>query len=208
MHFEVLSTPRCGRRMLRLERLRLKAMLLWTTDRAGRPVWTMIYRPGAKARAEYQVFTQRGGGPMVIETEPVRAETEPEPAGLERELVIRGMNRGVAAALVRDFPADRIESQIESVDRPQRKIQDKAAYLVSAIREDFATKTVDPPVKVAPVSVARATEPEADRLTEAELAHWRDVATGGDRVQARLARIILANHDRAADALEASRAGP
>ncbi|HMB04387.1 MAG TPA: hypothetical protein VKP69_11700 [Isosphaeraceae bacterium] len=91
---------------------------------------------------------------------------EAEPTGLEQELVSRGVTRGVAAELVRDFPEDRIKAQIENVDRTRRKIRDKAAYLVSAIREDFATKAIDPPVKSAPVPVARDPKAVVD-------AYWR-----------------------------------
>ncbi|MBV8234844.1 MAG: replication initiator protein A [Acidimicrobiia bacterium] len=67
---------------------------------------------------------------------------EPEPTGLERELVDRGVTGSVAADLVRDFPADRIRRQVEVVDwlretKPQR-VKDLGAYLADAIRKDFA----------------------------------------------------------------------
>ena len=67
---------------------------------------------------------------------------EPEPTGLERELVERGVTRSVAAELVRDFPADRIRRQVEVVDwlretKPKR-VKDLGAYLAEAIRKDFA----------------------------------------------------------------------
>ena len=45
-----------------------------------------------------------------------RPPAEPEPTGLERELVERGVTRSVAADLVRDFPKDRIKTQIEHTD--------------------------------------------------------------------------------------------
>src|SRR5512135_1034209 len=61
-----------------------------TTDRAGRPDWTMLYTPGPKARAEHRAFARRGSGPMIIEAEPVAPEPGPEPTGLERELIDRG----------------------------------------------------------------------------------------------------------------------
>jgi Replication initiator protein A len=74
------------------------------------------------------------------ETKP--PEPEPEPTGLERELIDRGVTGSVAADLVRDFPADRIRRQIEVVDwlretKPKR-IKDLGAYLADAIRKDFA----------------------------------------------------------------------
>ena len=67
---------------------------------------------------------------------------EPEPTGLEKELVERGVTRSVAAELVRDFPADRVQHQIEVVDwlretKPKR-IKDLGAYLAQAIRADYA----------------------------------------------------------------------
>ena len=69
-------------------------------------------------------------------------EPEPEPTGLEKELVERGVTRSVAAELVRDFPADRVQHQIEVVDwlretKPKR-IKDLGAYLAQAIRADYA----------------------------------------------------------------------
>ena len=81
--------------------------------------------------------------PTLAEVKP--AETppaEPEPTGLEREMVERGVTRGVAADLVRDFPADRIRRQVEVVDwlretKPKR-VKDLGAYLAEAIRKDFA----------------------------------------------------------------------
>ncbi|MBV8077592.1 MAG: hypothetical protein JO284_14385, partial [Planctomycetaceae bacterium] len=67
---------------------------------------------------------------------------EPEPTGLEKELVARGVTGSVAADLVRDFPEDRIRRQIEVVDwlreaKPKR-VKDLGAYLAQAIREDYA----------------------------------------------------------------------
>ena len=88
----------------------------------------------------------RGGWNIrVVRKLPAPAEAqpaEPEPTGLERELVARGVTRGVAAALVRDFLEDRIRRQIEVVDwlrqtKPQR-VKDLGAYLAEAIRKDFA----------------------------------------------------------------------
>jgi hypothetical protein len=108
-------------------------------------------------RGEWQIRLARRATPIVPEA---------EPTGLEQELVSRGVTRGVAAELVRDFPEDRIKAQIENVDRTRRKIKDKAAYLVSTIREDFATKAIDPPVKAAPVPIARDPKAVVD-------AYWR-----------------------------------
>jgi hypothetical protein len=69
-------------------------------------------------------------------------EIEPEPTGLERELVERGVTGSVAADLVREFPEARIRAKVEQVDwlretKPKR-IKDLGAYLAEAIRKDFA----------------------------------------------------------------------
>jgi hypothetical protein len=118
-----------------------------TTDRAGRPDWTMSSTPGPKAKAEYQAFA-RQERPIVSDVTPTPSrpefelKVEPEPTGLEKELVERGVTRSVAADLVRDFPADRIRRQVEVVDwlretKPKR-VKDVGAYLADAIRKDFA----------------------------------------------------------------------
>ena len=117
-----------------------------TTDREGRPDWTMVYEPGPKAQAEHLAFTSKGG-PVARKLEPPLAgakppEVEPEPTGLERELVERGVTQGVAADLVRDLSEDRIRRQIEVLDwlretKPKR-VKDLGAYLARAIREDYA----------------------------------------------------------------------
>jgi hypothetical protein len=55
----------------------------------------------------------------VVRKLPAPAETkppEPEPTGLEKELIDRGVTRSVATDLVRGFPADRIRRQVEVVD--------------------------------------------------------------------------------------------
>ncbi len=69
-------------------------------------------------------------------------EIEPEPSGLERDLVERGVTRAVAADLVRDFPEDLIRRQVEVLDwlreTKPTKVKDVGAYLAEAIRKDFA----------------------------------------------------------------------
>ena len=123
------------------------------TDRDGRPDWALIYTPGPKAQAEFQAFTRKGGPvPRDIELalfEPKpkpkpkpEPEPAPEPTGLEQELVARGVTRSVAAALVRDVPADQIRRQVEVVDwlrqTKPKQVKDLGAYLAEAIRKDFA----------------------------------------------------------------------
>jgi hypothetical protein len=114
-----------------------------TTDREGRPDWTMVYEPGPKAKAEFKAFTSKGG-PAAGKLKPPPAEPapDPEPTGPERELVGRGVSRAVAAELARDFAEDRIRRQVEVVDwlretKPKR-VKDVGAYLAEAIRKDFA----------------------------------------------------------------------
>jgi hypothetical protein len=179
-----------------------------TTDRDGRPDWMMLYTPGPKAKAEFGAFTRKGG-PVASEAEPAQPESEPEPAGLVKELIDRGVTKGVAAELVRDFSKDQIRIQIANLDGRRRKVKDPGAWLPGAIRKGFALPT--PPV--GPVPVAKDTEarraegsratwdPEDDLLSEADLAHWRRAAAGGDRVQTNLARIILAKHEQAEAAI-------
>lgn len=103
-----------------------------TMDRQGKPDWVMTYTPGPKATAEHQ--------------SPKRAvlaiEAEPEPTGLEAELVTRGVTRGVAAELVRDYPEDRIRGKVDQVDwlraKNPKKIADVGAYLAEAIRKNYS----------------------------------------------------------------------
>ena len=69
-------------------------------------------------------------------------KVNPEPTGLEKDLIDRGVSRGVAAELVRDVSEERIRAQIERADwlretKPKR-IKDLGAYLAKAIREDYA----------------------------------------------------------------------
>jgi hypothetical protein len=93
-------------------------------------------------------YTKAGRGAWnirLVRKLPAPAEAkpaEPEPTGLEKELVERGVTRGVAAELVRDVLEDRIRRQLEVVDwlretKPQR-VKDVGAYLAEAIRKDFA----------------------------------------------------------------------
>ena len=89
-------------------------------------------------RGEWRIRLARRAGPAL----PIRPVAEPGPRGLERELVDRGVTRAVAAELVRDYPEGRIAAQIERADwlrrkRPQ-KIGDLGAYLVGAVRDDYA----------------------------------------------------------------------
>ena len=161
-----------------------------TTHRDGRPDWTLVYKPGTKARAEHRAFTSKGslvatraelplGDPEPPPATSAKAATspEPEPTGLERELVERGVTRSVAADLVRDFLEDRIRRQVEVVDwlretKPKR-VKDLGAYLAQAIREDYA----------APAGFESKAE-RAARETAARAAHDREVEARQSRARA------------------------
>jgi hypothetical protein len=115
-----------------------------TQDAGGRPDWIMLYQPGPKARAEYQVFTKRGG-PTVLEMETLEfpaAAAAREVGRLERELIGRGVSEATARELARDHCEEKIAAQIERVDwlagKKPEKVEDPAAYLVGAIKGDYA----------------------------------------------------------------------
>jgi replication initiator protein A len=115
-----------------------------------------------------------------------RPPAEPEPTGLERELVDRGVTRIVAADLVRDFPADRIRRQVEVLDwlreTKPKKVKDVGAYLAEAIRTDYAppagftspaeraaAKAVPPEVAPPPL----APPPSEKELLEEKIRTWQ-----------------------------------
>jgi len=113
-----------------------------TTDSNSRPDWVMLFMPGPKARAEYRAFTKRGG-PNVLEIEPLDITPQLPPSEQATlELVQRGVTEAVAQELVRDYPGDKIITQIERVDwlieKKPEKIAEPAAYLVQAIKNDYA----------------------------------------------------------------------
>jgi hypothetical protein len=80
--------------------------------------------------------------PSPVEERPPQPLPAPEPEGWERELIARGVTRITAAELVRDYPEGRIAVQVEALDWLSRgalkKVGDPAAYLVDAIRKDYA----------------------------------------------------------------------
>jgi hypothetical protein len=100
---------------------------------------------------------------------PVDAKPEPTPAGLEAELVHRGVTRNVAAELVMNYPADRIKAQVAHLDGRRRKVKDAGAWLASAIRGDFAPpKAIDPPTKAEPQTVPAEAPDEQARQARAQ----------------------------------------
>ena len=111
-----------------------------------------------RSRSEWRVLFVRGKGvpsrPPLFEAEASlptpdakpqsnrKPKVEPEPTPLEHELITRGVTASTARGLVTEYPGERITAQIDQVDwlrekKPQ-KISDLAAYLVKAIRNDYA----------------------------------------------------------------------
>lgn len=114
-----------------------------TTD-GDLPDWVMLYMPGPRARAEYRTFCKRGGLTL-LKIEPVEAPPEltgREPTPLEGELIQRGVSASAAAELVREHTEEKIQAQIERLDwqmeKKPEKIAEPAAYLVQAIKNDYA----------------------------------------------------------------------
>jgi hypothetical protein len=121
-----------------------------TRDREGRPDWTMLYTPGPRAKAEFRAFTRRLDAPAQFPLpldppapEPAPPAPAPVVAPLVAELVSRGVSATVAADLVGNVPEERIRKQLAALDwllkHPRQKtIDDPAAWLVEAIRDDYA----------------------------------------------------------------------
>jgi len=117
-----------------------------TVDANGRPDWLMFYQPGPKARAEYRAFTKRGG-PVMLEAEPFKPDPSPQLASpeltpLEEELIGRGITPVMATGLVRDHGEEKVRAQLEHLDwlveKKPGKVDDPAAWLVSAVRNGHA----------------------------------------------------------------------
>ncbi len=115
-----------------------------TADSDGQPDWIMLYQPGPKARAEYRAFAKRGGLPLIeVESaEPSPPLASPEVTELEQELIRRSVTAATAKELVRDHAEEKILAQIERLDwqmeKKPEKIAEPAAYLVQAIKNDYA----------------------------------------------------------------------
>jgi hypothetical protein len=75
-------------------------------------------------------------------TAPVEAKIAAEPGSLVHELTARGVTPGAAREVLKNFSEDQVRRQIEQVDfvraKKPKKIADLGAYLVVAIREDYA----------------------------------------------------------------------
>lgn len=115
-----------------------------TLDADGQPDWVMLYKPGTKALAEFRSFNKRGG-PNVLEIEAIEPTPPvyvPEITLLEQELIARNITPAIASELVRCNPEEKIRAQMERIDwlieKKPAKVEDPAAYLVGAIRNDYA----------------------------------------------------------------------
>ena len=112
-----------------------------TADSEGQPDWIMFYMPGPKAKAEFKAFTKRGG-PTVLEIEPPEPAPPIADSELEVELIQHGVTAGIAAELVSHHSEEKIRAQMERLDwlleKKPDKIEEPAAYLVQAIKNDFA----------------------------------------------------------------------
>ncbi|MCC7086529.1 MAG: replication initiator protein A [Pirellulales bacterium] len=87
-------------------------------------------------RGEWEVVFIRAVKPAQKEVE------SPQPAGLEAQLVDRGVTASVANRLVRDFPAETINAKLNVFDRlaarrDARISKNPAGYLVESIRKDY-----------------------------------------------------------------------
>lgn len=115
-----------------------------TTDRDGKPDWLMVYVPGRRAQAEFDGFAVKGGPRFLEIASPTLPFDESRESGpLERELIGQGITPATAAQLVNEFPEERVRKQLEQLEWQREKKSrkgptDPAAYLVDAIRKDYA----------------------------------------------------------------------
>jgi Replication initiator protein A len=110
----------------------------------------------------------------IIRKLPTPAEAkppEPEPTDLERELIDRGVTLSQAAALVREYPKDRVREQIRNLDGRRRKVKDPGAWLASAIRKGYAMKAEPVVTRVEPVAASVIDQAERERV-KATNAFW------------------------------------
>ena len=175
-----------------------------TTDADGKPDWVMLYQPGARAIAQHQAFTKRGGSdvltsePLTLAAEPAvlpgtaRKPRKPAKAAalppMAAELVDRGVTPERAGELAKLYP-ERIERQLEVLDwyastRPG-KITDPAAYLVKAIERNNA-KPKGFKSRAERECQRQAQQAEDDRLAASRRAD-REAEAREQRIKARVA---------------------
>lgn len=88
------------------------------------------------SRGEWRIVFVKKAVPQIERVDPALSD-------LARRLSERGVTPSVAAELVRDFPSEQIETQMEVLDRLQQmkereSIRNPAGYLVKSIREGYA----------------------------------------------------------------------
>ena len=114
---------------------------------------------GPQARAEYRAFTKRSL-PTVVEVDAdgatplfstLAADGGRDGDGIEAELLRRGITRAAAADLARDHDEAKIREHIDRLDwlisEKPAKVEDPAAYLVGAIKNDYAAPRATPPCR-------------------------------------------------------------
>jgi len=170
-----------------------------TVDAAGRPDWLMLYQPGPKARAEFRAFTRRGG-PVMLEVEPFTADlppqlAAPEPPPLGAALIGRGVTAGMAAGLVREHGEEKVRAQLEHLDwlveKKPGKVDDPAAWLVSAIRNGHAAPKgfVSKAERQAREEAKRAKERAKDEQRRRDAADAARDRTERERAEAEIKRL-------------------
>lgn len=125
------------------------------------------------ARGEWRIVFVKKAAPQV-------EESPEEEAALLRVLIDRGVTPSVAAELVRDYPLELIEMQIEVLDRLRHakeweSIRNPAGYLVKSIREGYVPPAHLLPKKASskpsPSRRAVVATPAKDPLAESIAAH-------------------------------------
>jgi hypothetical protein len=177
-----------------------------TVDAGGGLDWIMLYQPGAKARDEFKAFTKRGG-PIVLEVEDAEPPVVEPCSELKKELIQRGVTAASAAELAGRHSEEMIRAQIERLDwileKKPGKIEEPAAYLVQAIKNDFAAPKgfVSKAERLRREEAKRAKERQADedrrrrRQEEADLKAEIDVV---DSYIKKLSPADRAEHEAAA----------
>lgn len=149
------------------------------TDSSGKPDWIMLYKPGAKARAEFRAVEKKGGQ-RILEVEPF--DNDPpalnfmlppaEPSAIESELTKRGVAAKTAADLAARHPAEFIAKKIEHFDylvgKGDKKVsKSPSGYLFMSINDDYSEPKGFGVVEAAKIT-ARETSERQRQMREKE----------------------------------------
>jgi hypothetical protein len=165
-----------------------------TSDSDGKPDWIIHYQPGPKARAEFRVFTKRGG-PVTLEVEPFAADTLPcipaaESSLSEAALISHGMTPAIAAELVRQYGEVKVALQVEHLEwlleKKPGKVAEPGAWLYSAITNGISLP------KGFVSKAERERQAEAKRQAERQAAEERRRKQEIDKNERRLAEQVAA----------------